>query len=135
MKPETTVARVAETILLIEDEDAVRDVLRQTLEREGYVVVAAADGEDALSAASAHTGPLHAVVTDVAMPRMGGPETVERLHSPRPGLPVIFISGDVQDPTALVRGGASFLQKPFAPQALAQLLRERLDLPSMPPMQ
>jgi len=119
----------SETVLLVEDENTGREVLRQTLEREGYYVLVASDGEEALIVAELHEGELHAVVTDVVMPRMGGVELAQNLRSARPDAQVIYMSGHLQDVAAReqVQKHGEFLQKPFAPKALAGKLRELLD--------
>jgi PAS domain S-box-containing protein len=122
--------RGTETVLLAEDEPAVRAVAREALENQGYRVIEAANGVDALAAARAHSGPLHLLVTDMVMPRMGGRELAQRLLAERPGLRVLFMSGYTDDAT--VRQGVSeatsaFLQKPFAMSAFARKVRDTLD--------
>ncbi len=119
-----------ETVLLAEDEPAVRAVAREALEGHGYRVIEAPNGVEALAAARAHSGPLHLLITDMVMPRMGGRELAQRLLAECPGLPVLFMSGYTDD--ALVRQGASeatstFLQKPFAMGEFARKVRETLD--------
>ena len=122
--------RGTETVLLAEDEPAVRAVAREALEGHGYRVFEAPNGVEALAAARAHSGPLHLLITDMVMPRMGGRELAQRLLAERPGLRVLFMSGYTDD--ALVRQGASeatstFLQKPFAMGAFARKVRETPD--------
>jgi two-component system cell cycle sensor histidine kinase/response regulator CckA len=119
----------SETVLLVEDEEAVREVLRKALEREGYSVLVAWDGEDALAVAEAHAGELHAVITDVVMPRLGGVELAQRLRAKRPDARVLYMSGHLQDPDIRrqVEAHGVFLQKPFAPSELALRLRELLE--------
>ena len=119
-----------ETILLVEDEEAVRDLVRGVLEGCGYSVLLAQNGEEALRLSGGHEGPIHLMVTDVVMPRMSGRELAERLASPRPTMKVLYISGYTDD--AVVRHGVlsrgvAFLQKPFMPDALLRKVREMLD--------
>jgi PAS domain S-box-containing protein len=128
----TGAPRGHEVILLVEDEDSVRAVTRTVLERQGYTVIAAVDGPDALSKAGAYLGHIHALVTDVVMPKMNGRELSEVLRRARRDLRVLFISGYTDD--AILRHGVfdegvAFLQKPFTPDVLARKIREVLDAP------
>ena len=125
-------ARGSETVLLAEDEGAVRAMAREALESSGFVVLEARNGIDAIAVASAHAGPIHLLLTDVVMPQMGGGELAERLLAQRPGLRVLFMSGYTDD--AVVRQGiveenSAFLQKPFTLVALSRKVREILDVP------
>ena len=124
-------ARGMETVLLVEDEEPVRAVLRKILTANGYMVLEARHGRDALSVADRHRGPIHLLLTDVVMPEMGGREVAERLTAQRPDLRVLFISGYTSD--EVVRkgiGGAGFMQKPFTTADLLRAVRERLDEPA-----
>jgi CheY-like chemotaxis protein len=119
----------AETVLLVEDEAAVRALARRALEEHGYRVLVAGNGREALSVLALHEGPVHALVTDVVMPEMGGRELVERLCPARPEMRVLFVSGHADD--ASVRSGidtygAAYLQKPFALDALVATVRALL---------
>jgi len=119
-----------ETILLVEDEDAVRALSRHVLQSCGYTVLEARDGWDAILVAQAHQGRIHLVVSDVVMPHLGGRQLAERLEELRPGLKTLFVSGYTDD--AVVRHGileadVAFLQKPFTPTALARKVRNVLD--------
>jgi PAS domain S-box-containing protein len=119
-----------ETILLVEDEEPVRAVIRKTLSANGYMVLEARHGRDAILTADRHRAPIHLLLTDVVMPEMGGRELAERLTAHRPDLRVLFISGYTSD--EVVRrgiGGAGFLQKPFTSADLLRAVRERLDQP------
>jgi len=119
-----------ETVLLVEDEALVRQASRQFLVRSGYAVLEANDGEDALRVSRKHRGPIHLMVTDVVMPRMGGPRLAERLAEERPDMQVLFVSGYAEN-TVLQHGkidvGTRFLQKPFSLKALARKVREILE--------
>src|SRR6266571_4899733 len=120
----------SETILVVEDEEAVRSLSRRALEASGYTVLAAADGPDAVRLLERYRGPIHLVLTDVIMPGMNGRELAQRLVQRRPGLRVLYMSGYPGD--AIVHRGAlepgtAFLQKPFMPEDLARKVREVLD--------
>jgi len=116
--------------LLIEDEAGVRKVARMALEAKGYTVLEAASGAEAIHLLSDYGGPLHCILSDVAMPGMNGPQTVEAIGLERPGLPVVFMSGYV-DESVISReelaAGAGFVQKPFSPLSLARTIRQVLD--------
>ncbi|HXE57775.1 MAG TPA: PAS domain S-box protein [Gemmatimonadales bacterium] len=123
-------ARGSETVLVVEDDPAVRLLTTRTLRDLGYRVLTAVDGEEALQVAASHPGPLEALVTDVVMPRLGGKELAERLRRERPELPVLYTSGYAESMVAQRGGlepGTDFLQKPFLPDELARRLRRLLD--------
>jgi PAS domain S-box-containing protein len=124
--------RGAETILLVEDQDDVRDLARDVLELSGYQVLEARNGAHALRVAAAHAPPIHLLVTDVVMPQLGGRELAATLGAARPGMRVVFMSGyaaEALGPRGVVDPGVPFIQKPFAPEALARKVREVLDAP------
>jgi two-component system cell cycle sensor histidine kinase/response regulator CckA len=124
--------RGSETILLVEDETAVRHFARRALEASGYCVLAAADGAEALAVAGAHAGPIHILLTDVVMPGIGGPELARRLSQLRPTLRVLYSSGYTDDETVrqgVREAGTAFLQKPFAPEDLLHKVAEVLSAP------
>ena len=120
-----------ETILVVEDEEAVRSLIRSALSLCGYVVHEARDGPEALEVQAAIAGPIHLIICDMVMPMMNGPEVVRRLGSPRPEAKVLFMSGYAEK--ALLRRGLSqtsaFLHKPFGMETLAWKVREVLDVP------
>jgi PAS domain S-box-containing protein len=124
--------RGAETVLLVEDEDAVRALGTHVLRSNGYTVLAVADGAEALRLAREYLRPIHLVLTDVVLPGLGGRPLAERLLALHPEARVLFASGYTDD--AVVRHGVlseqvHFLQKPFTPAALARKVREVLDAP------
>ncbi|NMC68719.1 MAG: PAS domain S-box protein [Myxococcales bacterium] len=126
----TPAPRGTETILLVEDDAALRRLTRTALASHGYTVLEAGDAVEALAAAERHAGRIDLLVTDVVLPRGNGRELAEGLAGSRPGLRVLFISGYTAD-TALPLGhdhpGAAFLQKPFGPDDLARRVRRLLD--------
>ena len=118
-----------ETVLLVEDEDAVRTLAREVLRRHGYIVLEARHGVDAVRVAERHTDDIHLMITDVVMPHMSGRETAERLSRLRPKMKVLFMSG-YTDHALMHRElapGAYFLQKPFTPEIFARKVRHVLD--------
>lgn len=123
--------RGTETILLVEDEDAVRTLTRHVLAGCGYKVLEASDGEAAVRIArSHHAGTIHLLITDVVMPGLGGRAVAESVEQQHPKVQILFVSGYTDD--AVVRHGvlsesANFLQKPFSPIALAVKVREVLE--------
>jgi len=127
--------QVTGTVLLAEDEPAVREVARQVLARAGWSVLAASDGADALRILERHAGPLDALVTDVVMPRMNGRELARAAALRRPGLPVLFVSGhseEVITRNGLLEPGLSLLRKPFEPEELLRALGELLERSTTP---
>ena len=123
----------SETILLVEDDTAVRDLAQRILAMRGYKVLPARDGADALRIASVSETPIDLVVTDVVMPGMNGREFVEALHGRTPGIPALYMSGYTNDDTirrGLKDSSVAFLQKPFTAKrakSLARLVRSVLD--------
>jgi len=126
MKPEAN----GPTILLAEDEPAVRAVVQQVLERHGYTVLVAPNGALALKLLAANPGEVHVLLTDVVLPGMSGRQLAEQFSTLRPDARVLFMSGYTSD--AVVRHGVlepgiAYLQKPFSPEALARKVRRVLD--------
>ncbi len=123
-------ARGSETILLVEDEPAVRDLTRRCLEASGYRVLQASDAEEALEVAGKFAGGLDMLLTDVIMPGASGPDLARQLVVARPELRVLFVSGYTDQAMAserILEPGAAFLQKPFTPDGLARKVRDVLD--------
>lgn len=121
----------SETILIAEDQVAVRLLIRETLERYGYRIIDATDGRDALEVAERpENRHIDLLITDVVMPRMNGLDLARELIARRPALKAIMISGYSDDPTIPENAqslGISFLGKPFRPDSLLSLVRRVLD--------
>ena len=119
-----------ETILLVEDQDGIRDLVREFLQRKGYVVLFAIDGKDALRIAAEHKLPIHLLLTDVIMPNIGGRVLAPRVKELHPHIKVLFMSG-YAEPTVVkglaVGENAPVLQKPFLLDTLAHKVRSVLD--------
>jgi two-component system, cell cycle sensor histidine kinase and response regulator CckA len=121
-----------ETILLVEDDTSVREPLRQALERYGYRVLPAANGNDALAVFASVAPSVDLVVTDVVMPQMSGPQLVDELRAAQPAIGVLYVSGYPERSLELLNerhsnNGWALLQKPFSPDQLAYEIRARLD--------
>jgi CheY-like chemotaxis protein len=120
----------SETILLAEDDDAVRNLARRVLEHAGYRVLPADNGAEALRVSKEHEGTIHLLVTDMVMPGMSGTQLAERLRDTRPALRVLYLSGYTDAAvlrTGMLSASEQFLQKPFSPQAFGLKVREVLD--------
>ena len=129
VRPVTAPAAGSETILVAEDEQMVRVLIRKVLEQAGYTVLLAGGGVEALQLAERHSGRIHLLVTDVVMPEMNGRELARRLVAARPETKVLYLSGYADD--AVERHGVldpetAFMQKPFSPSALASRVRDVL---------
>ena len=123
--------RGTETLLVVEDEPAVRHLACGVLEAQGYIVLCASNGQEGLRAVREHKGsPIRLVVTDVIMPLMGGKVMTEWLKTTHPGLKILFTSGYTDDAIAqhgVLDAGVEFLAKPYTPATLARKVRELLD--------
>ena len=121
-----------ETLLLVEDEDSVRELTAGFLRHLGYTVLEARDGLEALAVSEQHTGRLDLVLSDVVMPRMGGPELARQLSPRRPQARWVFMSGypDRARMPEIVGAEAPFLEKPFRPSQLGRTIRKVLDRPA-----
>ena len=128
--PRPAVARGSETVLVVEDDAAVLSLSCRALEAEGYTILCASDGSDALRIVERHGGEIHLLLTDVVMPGMSGRELAEQMAARRAGIRILYMSGYPGDAAvhqgAFVRGSA-FLQKPFSPDSLTRKVRETLD--------
>ena len=122
--------RGRETILLVEDEPSVRGLVFEALRLNGYTVLEARHGIEALLTGTKHMGPIHLLLTDVVMPQMSGPEVADKLTTLQPNMKVLYMSGYPDHPV-FAHGGlmkaTAFLQKPFTPNVLVQKVREVLD--------
>jgi CheY-like chemotaxis protein len=126
----TGIPRGTETVLVVEDAPAVRAVTRQVLERQGYTILEAPNGEAALQVAATHDGPIHLLLTDVVMPVLSGRLLAERLVQLRPETRVLYTSGYTDDSIVrhgILEAGIAYLQKPFTPDSLARKVRTVLD--------
>jgi DNA-binding response OmpR family regulator len=127
--PDSPATILPATILIVEDEEDVRELTRDVLEMNGFTVLESLDPADAIRIAQTHPGSIDLLITDVVMPRMSGPELARRLRDTRPALRVLCMSGY---PESAERGatGASewnaWLQKPFTPDGLVAKVRECL---------
>jgi two-component system, cell cycle sensor histidine kinase and response regulator CckA len=120
---------IPKTILVVEDDSAVRGVIQEVLSLSGYRVVEAANGEDAIARCRHHDGHFDLLLTDVVMPHLGGRQLAQQLHERYPQMKVLFISGYMDDAIlreGLSRDGMAFLPKPFSPEALEQKIRDML---------
>jgi CheY-like chemotaxis protein len=118
-----------ETILIAEDHDSIREMVRQTLVGFGYRVLSASNGEEALRLSETETPAL--AILDVIMPRLGGPATAVKLLARAPGLPILFTSGysETAESFRSLPPSSRYLQKPYSPTALGRTVREILDSP------
>jgi two-component system, cell cycle sensor histidine kinase and response regulator CckA len=129
--PAPEAPRGSETLLVVEDDDDVRRLLKDELQQFGYTVLDASNGGEALLFCEKYPGVIHALVTDVVMPHMDGYEVAERLRAVRPGMRTLFISGYSDQAAARQsreRPGDAFLAKPFTPGVLAGRVREVLAM-------
>jgi len=121
-----------ETVLLVEDEDGVRALIRQVLHRSGYTVLQAREGGEALLLCERHEGKISLLLTDVVLTQMSGTELAQRLLQIRPDMRVLYMSGYTDEAIVhhgVLNAGSAFLQKPFTNESLARKVREILDAP------
>jgi two-component system cell cycle sensor histidine kinase/response regulator CckA len=119
-----------ETLLIVENEPAIRNLLQVALRRNGYTVLAAESGREALELVRNHDGVIDLLITDVMMPDMDGPELVRQLSTIRPDTRTLFMSGYMDDTLGehgILSSNANFIQKPFSPRTIAQKVRDILD--------
>ena len=120
----------SETVLVVEDDDSLRNFVEKSLQSHGYRVLVAENGEDALRVGKEHEGPIDLMVTDVVIPKMGGKEVAERLQPLYPHMKVIYMSGYTDNAIAhhgVLAPGLNFIEKPFSPEDLARKVRKVLD--------
>ncbi|MBK5186832.1 MAG: response regulator, partial [Gemmatimonadaceae bacterium] len=132
--PERTSAERPATILLVEDEQALRGLMRRILERSGYRVLEAEHGAQALERCESHDGAIDLVVSDIVMPTMGGRELADRLGVVRPHSRLLFVSGFTDDEVMhqeIFVAGSAYLQKPFTPASLVAKIEEMLREPTI----
>jgi two-component system cell cycle sensor histidine kinase/response regulator CckA len=128
--PSEEIGRGSETVLLVEDEEAVRALAQVVLERSGYEVLSASNGAEAIGIAASEDRPIHVLLSDVVMPLMSGAQLARRLREMRPELDVLFMSGYTANAIVdqgLLEAGAPFLSKPFSPTSLTLAVRSVLD--------
>ena len=121
--------RGTETILVVEDESAVRSLVKRLLERQGYQVLTARHGADALALRERHEGPIHLLLTDMVMPEMGGSELAERLQATSPQLRALYMSGytaGTNEHHEIIAPRSAFLAKPFSAEELVRRVRAAL---------
>jgi two-component system, cell cycle sensor histidine kinase and response regulator CckA len=136
-KSPASVPRGTETVLVVEDEEMMRNLACRTLQSQGYTVLQARDGEDAINVYKRHSGSIQLVLTDVVMPKLGGRQLYDQLQALQPDLKVLFMSGYTDD--AVLRHGvleaeANFIEKPFTYAALASAVRKVLDSGTLGPI-
>jgi CheY-like chemotaxis protein len=121
MSPPPPAISGTETLLIVENEAAIRNLLQMALRKNGYTVLAAESGREALHLVSAHSGPIHLLITDVMMPDIDGPELVRRLSAIRPETRTLFMSGYMDDALGeqgVLPSSVNFIQKPFSPSTI-----------------
>jgi len=121
----------SETVLLVEDEDGVRELVRDILQENGYSVLEARDGAEALQLSGRHPGPIHLLLTDVVMPQISGRALADQLVPRRPEMKVLYMSGYTENAVVhhgVLDQGTAFLQKPVTAEALAQKVRQVLEM-------
>ncbi len=130
MSPPPPPSSGTETLLIVENEAAIRTLLQMALRKSGYTVLAAESGREALDVVRDHVGSIDLLITDVMMPDMDGPELVRQLTTIRPETRTLFMSGYMDDALGehgILPANINFIQKPFSPRVIAQKVRDILD--------
>src|SRR5512134_3074364 len=130
MSPLSPAMSGTETLLIVENEAAIRNLLQMALRKSGYMVLAAESGREALDLLRDHRGSVDLLITDVMMPDMDGPELVRQMSQVRPETRTLFMSGYTDDALGdrgVLPSNVNFIQKPFSPKAIAQKVRDILD--------
>ena len=125
--------RGTETILVVEDDDMIRNLVQKVLRANGYTVLVAANGGEAERVSGQHEGAIHLLMTDVVLPGLNGREVARRMVAARAGIRVLYLSGYTDDAIVhhgVLDSGVAFLQKPFTPAVLGRKVREVLDSPA-----
>ena len=116
--------------MLVEDAESLREVICEVLEEQGYTVLQASHGQEALALAREHKGPIQLLLTDLVMPKLGGADLARQLALLRPAMRVLYMSGYTEGAISrqgVLREGSVLLEKPFTPDRLARAVREALD--------
>ena len=132
VRPAVTLPPGTGTILVVEDEGQVRELVQEVLHAAGYTVLTAADGDQGIRLCTAYDGRIDLLLTDVVMPGLGGPEMAQCILSRYPTIKVVYMSGyasDAMGDHGILASGTAFLQKPFTPDILLGKVRETLDAP------
>jgi CheY-like chemotaxis protein len=125
--------RGTETILVVEDDDMIRNLVQRVLRANGYTVLVAANGGEAERVSGQHESAIHLLMTDVVLPGLNGREVARRVVAARAGIRVLYLSGYTDDAIVhhgVLESGVAFLQKPFTPAVLGRKVREVLDSPA-----
>ena len=124
-----SIERRSQTILIVEDDEALLEVTRQSLGEADYTILTARNPSEAIQICERHSGPIHLMVTDVVMPGMSGAQLATHLSALRPEMQVLYVSGYTDDTIVrhgVLEPGLAFLQKPFSPKALIRKVDEVL---------
>jgi CheY-like chemotaxis protein len=130
MSPSPPESLGTETLLVVENEAAIRNLLQIALRRNGYTVLAAESGREALEVVRGHSGSIDLLITDIMMPDMDGPELAKQLSMIRPETRTLFMSGYMDETLGeqgILPANVNFIQKPFSPKIIAQKVRDILD--------
>ena len=130
--PPERAPRGTETVLVVEDSESLREMIREVLEDQGYNVLQGSQGEEGLALSRAYKGLIHLLLTDLVMPKLGGADLAKRLVSPRPEMRVLYMSGYTDGAISrqgVLQEGSVLLEKPFTTDRLVRSVRQALDAP------